>query len=92
MQHFEQHGLSRKRLLLFGFEVSQNVFEFLNNWEFNRDLTVNDLIKSLSAIKEVQRYEITLTTNDPDNSGSNVNARFNELIRPDQIDIAFVFV
>ena len=68
-----------------------NDFFLLNNWQFNRDLTVNDLIKSLSNIREVQRYEITLTTNDPNNSGTSVNARFNELIRPDQIDIAFVF-
>jgi hypothetical protein len=69
-----------------------NDFFLLNNWQFNRDLTTNDLIKQLSQIDEVQRYEITLTTNDPDNSGIRVDAKFNELIRPDQTDVAFVFV
>jgi len=69
-----------------------NAFFLLNNWQFGRDLKVNDLIKDLSDIKQVQGYEITLTTDDESNSGSIVNADFFELIRPDVVEIAFTFV
>lgn len=64
----------------------------LNNWEYDQNLTEGDVIKELADIKEVSSYEITFTTDDEDNSGSLVTTKFFEIIRPDEIDLAFTYV
>ena len=66
-------------------------FFSLQKWEYKQNLRDNDVVKSLSDLKEINRFEITFVTNDPDNGGSNVTARFFEIIRPDVIDIAFSY-
>lgn len=69
-----------------------NSFFSLNNWEYDRDLKDSDIVKELAEVKQPQSYEITLTTNDEDNSGTLVVTKFNEIIRPDTIEIAFLYV
>ena len=71
--------------------ISRRMDKFfrLNSWEYNKDLRDVDLIKDLSDIREVDRYEATFVTDDPDNTGQIITTRFNEIIRPDTIDISF---
>lgn len=68
-----------------------NKFFGLNNWEYGKTLRENDLIKELSDINEVNRYEISFVTDDEDNSGQTVTTKFNEIIRSDTIIIAFIY-
>jgi hypothetical protein len=68
-----------------------NKFFSLPNWEYGQPLRDADLIKFLSEIKEINQIDITYTTNDPNNSGIIVTAKYNEIIRPDTISIAFLF-
>lgn len=63
----------------------------LNNWEYGKTLRDTDLIKELSDINEINRYEISYITDDEENSGQTVTAKFNEIIRPDNITIAFIY-
>ncbi len=70
---------------------SVNKFFALPNWEYGQSLRDADLIKFLSEIKELGQIDITYTTDDSDNSGTIVTAKFNEIIRPDTISIAFLF-
>jgi len=69
-----------------------NSFFSLTNWEYNKDLRSNDVIKILSSIEQVQNFEINFQTSDPDNSGSTVISNFDEIIRPDEINITFMYI
>ncbi len=73
--------------------VNQRVAEFfsIHNWEYGQPLRDIDLIKHLSDIREVRRFDITFTSNDPENSGSLVTTKFNEIIRPDTVSVSFLF-
>lgn len=68
-----------------------NTFFSLNNWDYGKSLKNIDLIKQLSDIKEINSFEINFTTNDPDNSGENVYAKYYEIIRPSNIDVNFTY-
>lgn len=68
-----------------------NDFFSLHNWEFGQTLRDADLIKYLSEIREIGQFDITFTTNDPNNSGQIVTSKFYEIIRPDTISISFMF-
>lgn len=79
-------------------EIKQNIqnkldgFFSLYNWEFGQYLREADLIRSLSQIKEPQGYDIVFTTNDENNSGNLVVAKYFEIIRPSDISISFMYV
>jgi hypothetical protein len=66
-------------------------FFILQKWEYNQNLRESDIVKALSDLKEVSRFEINLLTNDPENGGSMVTTKFNEIIRPDTINITFSY-
>jgi hypothetical protein len=66
-------------------------FFSINNWEYGETLRDTDIIKIMSDIKEISRYEISLVTNDPDNSGTVVTAKYNEIIRSDVVTISFIY-
>ena len=66
-------------------------FFSLNNWEFGQDLREQDVVKILSDIPQFRRIDISFETSDEDNSGTEVSAKFYEIIRPDNIQINFVF-
>jgi hypothetical protein len=68
-----------------------DVFFNLNNWQYGQTLKDSDLIKALSDLKEINSYEIHLTTNNPNNGGNAVTAKFYEIIRPDLTDIVFTY-
>jgi hypothetical protein len=68
-----------------------DAFFALPKWEYGQTLRDSDLIKALSDLKEVERYEVSFVTNDPDNGGSTVTTKFNEIIRPDVVNIVFTY-
>lgn len=68
-----------------------NSFFRISNWEYAETLRDTDIIKELSDINEIKRFEITLTTNDENNSGQIVTAKYYEIIRSDDIEINFTY-
>ena len=66
-------------------------FFAISNWEYGENLREIDITKTLSDLKEITSIDISLTTDDPNNSGKIVNARFFEIIRPDVISITFTY-
>lgn len=64
----------------------------LANWEFGQNLREADVVKSLSLVKETQGFDVVFTTNEADNSGSIVLAKYYEIIRPSEINISFMYV
>ena len=73
-------------------QIRLDEFFLLSEWEFGQNLKESDLIKSLSTVKETQGFDIVLTTNDADNSGALVLAKYYEIIRPSEINISFMYV
>ncbi len=74
--------------------VQKRVSQFfaLPNWEYGKTLKDTDLIKALSDIKEATNFDITFTTDDPDNGGAIVTTRYNEIIRPDIVTVSFMYI
>jgi hypothetical protein len=70
-------------------ERNLTIFFNLQNWDYGQSLRDTDIIKALSTITEPYRYEVTLTTDDPNNSGRIVAARYYEIIRPEATVIQF---
>lgn len=73
--------------------VDRLVSEFfiLESWDYNKDLKSNDLIKEISSVREFNEIDITFITDDEDNSGQMVISKFYEIIRPDDIQISFIY-
>jgi len=67
-------------------------FFSLNNWEYGQELKDKDLVKGLAAVKQAEAFEVVFTTDDPQNSGPSVRARFFEIIRPAAVEVAFMYV
>lgn len=74
--------------------AERRVGEFFSvvNWDYGQTLKDSDLIKSLADIKEVKTMDVTFTTNDPQNSGQVVTAKFYEIVRADTLTISFIYV
>jgi hypothetical protein len=68
-----------------------NAFYDINNWEYGQTLDARDLTKALSDLKQIDSFQITFVTNDENNSGTVITANFNEIIRPDDLTISFLF-
>jgi len=68
-----------------------NQFFLLSKWDYDRNLKDTELIKELADVAELKTIEITFTTTDPENSGTLVTTDFFEIIRPDEVEISFVF-
>lgn len=82
----------------FELEIRENIakrvnsFFDLNNWDYGQDLKDTDIVKVLSDLRQIQSFEINYVTDDEDNSGATVTARFYEIIRPGDIQISFLYV
>ena len=63
----------------------------LNNWNYEKSLKAVDIIKELSDIKEIGSIDVELTTEDENNSGEIVTAKFFEIVRPGAVEINFVY-
>jgi hypothetical protein len=68
-----------------------NNFFSLNNWAYGKSLKSTDIIKNLSDIDQIKSTEITLITNDVTNSGDLVSSKYYQIIRPNNIEINFVY-
>jgi hypothetical protein len=74
-------------------KIQRRVDSFFNlvNWEYGQSLRDSDIVKILSDLKEINRFEVSLVTTDPDNGGSAVTSKFFEIIRPDTVNITFTY-
>lgn len=63
----------------------------LPNWEYGQSLKDSEIVKAFSDIKEVKEYNINFVTDNDENSGSTVTAKYYEIIRPDVTEINFVY-
>lgn len=74
-------------------KIQRRVDTFFNlqKWDYGQTLRDSDLIKILSDLKEISRFEINFLTNDPENGGSIVTAKYNEIIRPDTVNLTFTY-
>lgn len=66
-------------------------FFAIANWEYGEQLKEIDITKILSDLKEITNIDVSFTTDNPNNSGNIVNARFFEIIRPDVVTVNFTF-
>ena len=75
-------------------KITRRVNEFfaLSNWEYGETLRDLDLLKKISDIPQVERYEISFTTDDSNNSGNIVTTKFFEIIRMEMMSISFTYV
>ena len=55
--------------------------------DFDGGITIEEVKSKFSEFN----IDITFTTSDPDNSGSYVTAKYNEIIRPDNIVVTIMF-
>jgi hypothetical protein len=67
-----------------------NSFFSINNWDYGQTLRDTDLIKEMADMREIQSFQITYITEDGE-SNTVVTPKFNEIIRPDGINISFVY-
>lgn len=67
-------------------------FFSLSNWEFSKELRESDLVKALAGIKQAEGFDILFTTNEESNSGSLVRPKFYEIVRPGDIELAFMYI
>ncbi len=67
----------------------------LPRWEFGNSLKEKEMAKFLSSVKEIKHFDIGFTTNksieDNKHSENVVTAKYNEVIRPDNIIINFTY-
>lgn len=70
-------------------------FFSIHNWEFGQTLRETDIIKVLADVKEVKHFEINFTTARGLETGTDesevVSVKFNEIVRPDNVHIAFSY-
>ena len=74
-------------------KITNIVFSFfsLNSWDYGQDLQEVDLIKQLSNVSEITSATATFTTDNDQNSGQVVSARYYEIIRPGTTEINFIY-
>lgn len=70
-------------------ESKVDAFFSLNAWDFGQILRDTDLIKYISDVREAQSFQITFVAEDE--SEPIITTDFNEIIRPDNINISFVY-
>lgn len=74
-------------------KIQRRVDTFFNlqKWDYGQTLRDSDLIKFFSDLKEISRFEINFLTTDPENGGSIVTSKYNEIIRPDTVNLTFTY-
>lgn len=66
-------------------------FFALSKWSYGQTLRDSDLVKSLSDIKEIDRFEINFNAVNFPQDGTNITTNFYEIIRPSTNDIVFTY-
>ena len=68
-----------------------NSFFNLQNWDYGQTLKSSDIVKALSDLNQIESFEISFVTNNPNNGGNMVTTNFYEIIRPDITNIIFTY-
>lgn len=68
-----------------------NSFFSIYRWEYGQSLRDGDIIKELSDIKEITKIDITFNTDLATEASTLVTTKYFEIIRPDIIDLGFVY-
>ena len=68
-----------------------NSFFSISRWEFGQNLKESDIVKELSDLKEISSIDIAFSTDDSPTATNIVTAKYFEIIRPDIIDLGFVY-
>jgi hypothetical protein len=66
-------------------------FFSLNGWDYGQTLKSIDLIKDFADIKEIRTASVFFNMEDSGNSGDVVTTKFYEIVRPQTIDLSFVY-
>jgi len=78
-------------------KLSEKLAEFfdLPRWEFGNSLKEKEIAKFLASVKEIKHFDIGFTTNksieDNKHSENIVTAKYNEVIRPDNVIMNFTY-
>ncbi len=67
-----------------------NSFFSINNWDYFQILKDTDLIKEMADIKEIKTIDIRFIS-ETGETGNIVTPKFYEIIRPDSIEVSFVY-
>jgi uncharacterized protein (UPF0333 family) len=68
-----------------------NSFFSISRWEFGQNLKESDIVKELSDLKEISSIDIAFSTDVSPTANNIVTAKYYEIIRPDIIDLGFVY-
>lgn len=68
-----------------------NSFFSIYRWEYGQSLRDSDIIKELSDMKELDRIDISFNTDLAAEATTIVTTKYFEIIRPDIIDLGFVY-
>ena len=68
-----------------------NSFFSISRWEFGQSLKESDIVKELSDLKEISSIDIAFSTDESPTANNIVTAKYYEIIRPDIIDLGFVY-
>ena len=68
-----------------------DVFFNLSNWDYGESLSDTDIIQSLSDFKQPKSFEISFNTSTETNLKL-VTTKYYEIIRPESINISFIYV
>lgn len=76
-------------------KVSNRIVNFfdLSNWDFGKSLKESEIIRAITDIKEIEQIDIAFTTIEGLETGEGstglITAKFNEIIRPDNLTLYF---
>ena len=74
-------------------KISNRISSFFSiyRWEYGQTLKDNDITKELSDIKELKKVDVTFNTDIAIEASTIITVKFFEIIRPDIIDLGFVY-
>lgn len=74
-------------------KISNRISSFFSiyRWEYGQTLKDNDITKEFSDIKELKKVDVTFNTDIATEASTIITVKFFEIIRPDIIDLGFVY-
>lgn len=71
--------------------VENRISQFfrLTDWEYGMPLKENDLVRRLAGVKQAESFDIVFKTDT--STGDSVTPKFYQIIRPDAVEISFMY-
>lgn len=71
--------------------VENKVAQFfrLGDWDYGMPLKENDLVKNLASVRQTEGFEVSFRTEN--GVSDSVSPKFNQIIRPDAVEISFMY-